>query len=69
MHICIFHREKGNIAQPAEVAPYRLVEIEDKGRGLVAAKDHEAGDLVFEEKIMKEIICSYLSKNEVTVCF
>ena len=38
------------MAQPAEVAPYRLVEIEDKGRGLVAAKDLEVGDLVFEEK-------------------
>ena len=38
------------MAQPAEVAPYRLVEIEGKGRGLVAAKDLEVGDLVFEEK-------------------
>ena len=35
--------------QPANV-PYKLVQIEGKGRGLVATKNLEVGDLVFEEK-------------------
>ena len=38
------------MAEQAEDAPYKLIEIEGKGRGLVATKDLEVGDLVFEEK-------------------
>ena len=36
--------------EQAENVPYKLVQIEGKGRGLVATKDLEVGDLVFKEK-------------------
>ena len=38
------------MAEQAANVPYKLVQIEGKGRGLVATKDLEVGDLVFEEK-------------------
>ena len=38
------------MADQAANVPYRLVEIEGKGRGLVATKDLEVGDLVLKEK-------------------
>ena len=56
--LCVFvsfREKKEGMAQPADVAPYRLVEIEGKGRGLVAAKDLEVGDLVFEEKAFQAL--------------
>ena len=40
------------MAEQAENVPYKLVEIEGKGRGLVATKDLEVGDLVFKEKAL-----------------
>ena len=43
------------MAQPADAAPFRLVEIEGKGRGLVAAKDLEVDGLVFEEKAFQTL--------------
>ena len=56
------------MAQPAEVAPYRLVEIEDRGRGLVAAKDLEVGDLVFEEKAFQALFLAVLSRSPCPGC-
>ena len=38
------------MADQAANVPCKLVEIEGKGRGLVATKDLEVGDLVFKEK-------------------
>ena len=38
------------MAEQAANVPYKLVQIEGKGRGLVATKNLEVGDLVFEEK-------------------
>ena len=38
------------MAEQGEDAPYKMIEIEGKGRGLVATKDLKVGDLVFEEK-------------------
>ena len=38
------------MAEQAANVPYKLVQIEGKGRGLVATKDLEVGDLVFKEK-------------------
>ena len=37
------------------------MEIEDKGRGLVAAKDLEVGDLVLEEKAFQALFLAVLS--------
>ena len=51
------------MAQPAEVAPYRLVEIEGKGRGLVAAKNHEVSDLVFKEEKFQALFLVVLSRS------
>ena len=38
------------MAEQAEDAPDKMIEIQGKGRGLVATKDLKVGDLVFEEK-------------------
>ena len=38
------------LSQLAEEVPYKLVEIEGKGRGLVATRPLEIGELVLSEK-------------------